>query len=122
MQDFPRLFVAPVVVLSALMSRQNSQSIHCKLRIKHQRLESRDDGIPPERGGEPRYAGRNDVLVAFRNLQRVKIADRSVDCGVENIVAAAEVGGPALPLKISLPSLPQVRHVIAIDGPAPSIR
>ncbi len=61
MQDLARLFVAPVVVFLALVTRQYTQCVHRQLGVQRQGLEGSDDGIAAKDCGEPGNTGSNDV-------------------------------------------------------------
>src|SRR5438874_3856309 len=96
-QDLAWLLVAPIVDFLALIARQHTQGIGGQSRIQHQRLISGDDGVTSEDGGEPGDAGGDDVLTSIGDLQGVEVTGRSLQRGVELIIAAAKVGGMSLP-------------------------
>ena len=103
--------------LFALITRQHAQRIHRQLRIQRQGLVGRDDGIAAEDRREPRNAGRNNVLVAIRNLQRVKIADCRFQQRVKNIVIGLEVGGRRFPARKIRTPLPQLMvHLVDLSA------
>src|SRR5689334_20353094 len=93
MQYLARLFIAPVVLLLALVQSQHAQRLSGELWIQHERLVRGNDGVAAEHGGKPGDTGGNYALFGLWNLQRVKISFARVYHRIENAIARMEAAG-----------------------------
>src|SRR5690625_4471497 len=107
MQDLPWLLLCPVIDLSALTRSQKEECLTCYLGVDREELYARDEGIAPEWCGEPGYSRRERCLTAVLYHERPKIGDRLVECRVEVLIIAMDLGRDLMPLLIGLSYPPE---------------
>ena len=93
-QDLARLRVPPLVELGRLARRQHGQRLHAELRAERDRLERRDQRIPPEQRAEPRHAGGEIALALARRLvdQQPEVGHGARHREVEQLVVGVHLG------------------------------
>ena len=93
-QDLARLSVPPLVELGRLARREHGQRLHAELRAERDRLERRDQRIPPEQRAEPRHAGGEIALALARRLvdQQPEVGHGARHREVEQLVVGVHLG------------------------------
>ena len=98
MQNFSGLRIAPIVHLAGLISREDAQRVFRKFGVQRESLVGGDDGIAPEHCGEPGNSRSDDVLIANRYAQRVKVSHGVAKQVVEYGIRAGKTCGSRIKL------------------------
>ncbi len=118
MQNLSGLRIAPVVHLAGLIAGKNAQRIFGKFRIQRESLVGGNDRIAPEDRRKPRNSRGDDMLIANRNAQRVKISHGVAQQVVEHRIGAGKTGGRGIELLERGAARLQLRVVLVERGAA----
>jgi hypothetical protein len=95
--DLPRLRVELRIVLGRLEVREHLERAAGELRPEQQRLQARDQRVPPEYGHEPRHPGRGQRAEAVADPQRGEVGNRTRERMVQVVPRRAQLWDAELP-------------------------
>ena len=95
-EDLARLRVVPRVVRRGLEPGKHLERRHGEGRDEGDRLERRDDAVPPEQRREPRDPGREVMLAGQRPVvaEHREVADGTGQRPIQQLVVRIDMTGP----------------------------
>ena len=100
MEDLAGFLLAIVIDLRALVRGEEEERVARHLGIDHQRLESGDERIAPERRRVPGNSGRDDPPPLPEDVQGLEVRDGLVDDPVERLFAGLDARGGLRPAAV----------------------